>query len=73
MFNKDLSIIIKKHTDELVTLNLGLNSLQTELNAQILQNNRLVDVVRELSKKIDLLAKCFQLEYNGITYVKRRK
>lgn len=72
-FKKRIEGNIKKHSDELVTLSLGINTIGLGLNEQILRINRLIDAVSILDRKIDLLAKCFQLEYNGETYVKRKK
>lgn len=72
VFKKRIEENIKAHSNEIVSLNLIVNGNEEVLNQQIRVTNRLIDAVKLQERKLDLLAKSFQLEYNGNTYVKRR-
>ena len=73
VFKKKIEFNICEHSNKLVSLAMKINLLQEGLNEQIRQNNRLVDGIKLLDRKFDLLAKHFQLEYKGGVFISKRK
>lgn len=76
IFNKNLKYLpdtVKIHSKELVSLRLENNILKEKVDDLVDRNNRLVDCVKLLDKKLTLLSDCFQLEFDGTKYINKQK
>jgi hypothetical protein len=71
--NKFNSETIKEHTEKFVDLELKINMLLGKINALVDENNKIVDCIKLLDRKIEILASHFQLKYNGNSYILIRK
>lgn len=73
IFKKWVKDSLTEHSGKFLSVDLRINACMEGINEQIRQNNRQLDYLKQLDRKVDLLAKHFQLEYKGGVFISKRK
>ena len=73
LFKKWVKDSIKLQANELASLDIAIQKTIASVNEQVRSLNKQLDYIRQLDRKVDLLAKHFQLEYKGGVFISKRK